>query len=205
MTDLLTLLLALGGGTEPDSSAQALAQEFTQGFTQSFDQAGTAKPVFMATDGEEHTSSPEESAERENAALENAAEPANTAERLAEVLDSLAAAKRSAGQLEETAATERTGQAVEEAVNAWLTAAQAGTLPFGMKFGSAQRVGSGGFSSPISAGMDNISGFQQSAGAPPLERVIVQENQGSSGLSLSALDRMMERDARRYDNGFPLY
>jgi hypothetical protein len=63
----------------------------------------------------------------------------------------------------------------------------------------------GGFSSPISAGTDNLSGFQQSAGAPPLERVIVQESQGSSGLSLSALDRMMERDARRYDNGFPLY
>jgi hypothetical protein len=197
MTDLLTLLLALGGGTEPDSSAQTVAQEFVQEFAQ----AGNAKPASRATDGEEYTSSPEESAEQENAA-----EPAGTAERLAEALDSLTAAKRSAGQLEETAATERTGQQLEEAVSAWLTAAQAGALPIGTNFGPVQRVSSGGgFSSPILAGTDNLSGFQQSAGAPPLERVIVQESQGSSGLSLSALDQMMERDARRYDNGFPLY
>jgi hypothetical protein len=198
MTDLVNLLLALGAGTEA-SSAQALAQDLAQALD-----AGTAS---RATDGEEYTSSPEASTEQKTvAASENAAEQTGTAERLAETLDSLAAANRSAGQLEETAATERTGQQLEEAVSAWLTAAQTGTHQFGTNFSPVQRVvsGGGGFSSPALAGTDSAS-FQQSAGMPPLERVIVQESQGSSGLSLSALDRMMERDARRYDNGFPLY
>jgi hypothetical protein len=194
MTDLINLLLALGAGTEPASSAQELAQDLAQ--------ALDAKTASIATDGEEHTSSPEESAE-----WENTPEPAGTAERLADTLDSLTAAKRSARQLEEAAATERTGQELEAAVSGWLTAAQTGTDQFGTNFSPVQQVVSGGADpiSPTLAGTGNVSAFQQSAGAPPLEQVVIREHPSGSGLSLSALDRMMERDARRYDNGFPLY
>jgi hypothetical protein len=114
--------------------------------------------------------------------------------------------------MEETALSQRTAHAVETAVNTWLTAVQngtgeIGTVSWGFSPGVVQNGFAGGTGSAATAPAvsERISGFQQSAGAPPLERVAIQENGGSQGLSLSSLDRIMERDARRYDNGFPLY
>lgn len=54
---------------------------------------------------------------------------------------------------------------------------------------------------PLPAG--EVSGLEQ--GRLPGQRLVIKEAEPGESLSPTDLDRLFERDARRYDNGFTLY
>lgn len=89
---------------------------------------------------------------------------------------------------------------------------EAGNLPspaslLAEEYAALRRVSAGGANLPragsLSRPVRDLAGAE--GGILPGQRLIIKETEAGAALDPAALDRLFERDARRYDNGFTLY